>query len=99
MYKSDICDTKPAISMKGSSLEPKLLYTQSVCRNSCTTYRLMTNLMTEGELWPTFPPSKFIRNGYLSHFLSERNEIRPCYGVWPIETYSQNFVNFGPGVP
>jgi len=20
-------------------------------------------------------------------------------GVWPIETYSPNFVNFGPGVP
>jgi len=32
MCKSDICDTKPAISLKRSSLEPKLL--QSAYRNS-----------------------------------------------------------------
>ena len=35
---------KPAISLTRSSLEPKLL--QSVYRNSCTAYRLVTNLMT-----------------------------------------------------
>jgi len=34
MYKSGICSTKPAISLKRSNLEPNLL--QSVCRNSCT---------------------------------------------------------------
>jgi len=56
MYKSGICDTKPPISLKRSSLEPKLL--QSVYRNSCTAYRLVTNLVTQGELWPTFPGSK-----------------------------------------
>jgi len=44
MYKSGICDTKPAISLKGSGLEPKLL--PNVYRNSCTAYRLVTNLVT-----------------------------------------------------
>jgi len=44
MCKSGICDTKPAISLKSSSVEPKLL--QSVYRNSCTAYRLVTNLET-----------------------------------------------------
>jgi len=49
MYRSDICDTKPAISLKRSDLEPKLL--QSVYRNSCMAYRLVTNL--KGCLaWP-----------------------------------------------
>jgi len=43
MYQSGICDTKPAMSRKRSSLEPKLL--QSVYRNSCTAYQLVTNLM------------------------------------------------------
>jgi len=42
MCKSGICDTKPAISLKRSSLEPKLL--QSVYRNSCRAYRLVINL-------------------------------------------------------
>jgi len=55
MYKSRICDTKPAISRKQSSLEPKLL--QSVYRNSCMACWLVTNLVTYGELWPTFPGS------------------------------------------
>jgi len=64
MFKSGICDTKPAISLKRSSLEPKLLLI-IVCRNSCTAYRLVTNLVTF-ELWPTFPVSKiFPRN--ISH--------------------------------
>jgi len=44
MYKSGICDTKPAISLTRSILEPKLL--QNVHRNSCTAYRLVTNLET-----------------------------------------------------
>ena len=35
---------KLAISLKRSGLEPKLL--QSVYRNSCTAYRLVTNLVT-----------------------------------------------------
>jgi len=40
LYKSGICDTKPAISLKQNGLEPKLL--QSVYRNVCTAYRLVT---------------------------------------------------------
>jgi len=40
MYKSGIFDIKPAISLKRSGPEPKLL--QSVYRNSCTDYWLMT---------------------------------------------------------
>jgi len=44
MYKSGVCNTNPTISLKGSSIEPKLL--QSVYRNLCTAYRLVTNLET-----------------------------------------------------
>jgi len=44
MYKSGICYTRPALSLKRSNLKPNLL--QSVYRNSCTAYRLMTNLAT-----------------------------------------------------
>jgi len=44
MCKSGIFDTKPAISLKRSSLEPNLL--QSVYRNSCMAYRFVTNLVT-----------------------------------------------------
>jgi len=43
MYKSGIGGIKPAISLKRSGLEPKLL--QSVYRNTCTAYRLVTNLV------------------------------------------------------
>jgi len=44
MYKSGMCDTKPAIFLKRNSLEPNLL--QSVYRSPCTGYRLVTNLVT-----------------------------------------------------
>jgi len=44
MCKSGMCDTKPAISLKQSSVEPKLL--QSVYRKLCMAYRLVTNLVT-----------------------------------------------------
>jgi len=44
MHTSSICDTKPAISLKRSSLEPNLV--KGVYRNSCTAYRLVTNLAT-----------------------------------------------------
>ena len=60
-------------SLKRSGLEPKLL--QSVYRNSCTAYRLVTNLETYSKLWPNFPAANFFHNGYLAHFLSERDEI------------------------
>jgi len=49
-YKtSNTCETK-------QSVKPKLL--QSVYRNLCMAYRLVTNLVTYSELWPTFPGSK-----------------------------------------
>jgi len=48
MYKSGICDTKPAISQKRSSLEPRLL--QSVYRNSLMAYRLVTYPVTWHDL-------------------------------------------------
>jgi len=49
MCKSSICNTKPEISQKRSSLELELLH--DVYRNSCTAqsrtaYRLVTNLVT-----------------------------------------------------
>ena len=70
MYKSGIYDTKPAISVKRSGLEPKLL--QSIYRNLCLAYRLVTNLVNFGLL---LQGAKFFHNGYLAHFLSERDEI------------------------
>jgi len=48
MWRSGICDTKPAISVTRSSLEPNLL--QSVYRNSCKAYRLVRNLVVHGDL-------------------------------------------------
>jgi len=48
MAKSGICDTQPAICLKRSNLEPNLL--QSVYRNSCMAYRLVTNLVTLHDL-------------------------------------------------
>jgi len=69
---------KPAISLKRSSVEPKLL--QSVYRDLCMVYRFVTNLVTKGELWPTFPGEKFFHNGYLAHFLLEHDKIWLCQG-------------------
>jgi len=65
MYTNCICDTKLAISLKRSCLEPNLL--QSVYRNSCTTYRLMTNLVTQRELWPTFSGEHKFSTAYILH--------------------------------
>jgi len=79
MYNSGICDTKPAISLKQSSLEPKLLW--SVCKNSCTTYRLVINQVTSNELWPTFfsQGSKIFPQG-ISSLLSECDKTWQCLG-------------------
>jgi len=43
---------------------------------------------------PLFWGATFFLNGYLAHFLSQRKEI--WQQLWPINTYSVNFVNFGP---
>ena len=65
MYKSGICDTKPAISLKRSGLESKLL--QSVYRNSCTAYSMVTNLATQRKRQPIlFWGAKFFHND-ISH--------------------------------
>jgi len=95
MYKSVICDTKPAISLKRSSLEPKLL--QIIYRISCMVYRLVTNLVTYGELWPTFSGSFFQEGISRTLFIGARQNWG-MLGVWPIETYSPIFANFGPWV-
>jgi len=79
MCKSGICDTKPAISLKRSSLRPNLL--QSVYKNSCAVCGEKS-----GDLRWT-----------LAYYGARRNLATS--GVWPIETYSPNFVNFDPGVP
>ena len=73
MCKSCICDTKPAISLNRSSLNLNLL--QSVYRNSCTVYRLLTNLVIYDELWPTFPGRKLFPHGISGTLLvgSRRN--------------------------
>jgi len=57
----------------------------------------VTNLVTYGELWPTFR-AKFFHNGYIALFVGAQRNLA-VLGVWPIETYSPNFENFGPGVP
>jgi len=58
-YKtSDISEIKQS--------RPKL--PQSVYRNSCMAYCLVTNLVTYGELWPTFLGSKIFPQG-ISHTL------------------------------
>jgi len=70
MCKSGICDTKPAMSLKQSSLEPNLL--QSVYRNSCTVCWLVTNL---GWTLAYFSREQNFSVRDVSHFLLEHNEI------------------------
>jgi len=63
-----------------NSLEPKLLH--CVDRNSFTVYRLVTNLETYRERWPTSPGAEFFDYRYLAHFLSQHDTV----GVWPVQT-------------
>jgi len=46
-------------------------------------YRLMTNLVTQGQLWSIFPGNKifFHNNGYLARLLSARDEIGNIKGL------------------
>ena len=83
IYKTGTWDTKPAIFLKRSSLELKLL--ESVYRNSCTAYRLI-KLVTYGELWPTFLGSTIFPQG-ISHTLFVRAQ----------RNLAANFVDFAPG--
>jgi len=87
MCKSGICDSKPAIFLKRSSLEPQLLH--SVYRISCSAYRLTTNLLTYHELSPAFPVSNiFPQRISRTHFVAaQRNLVTLVVWLWPIETY------------
>jgi len=69
--------TIPAISLKWSSLEPKLL--QSVCRNSCG---LSIGDKAGHLAWSIFP-QEISR----TLFVGARRNLT-ALGVWPIETYS-----------
>jgi len=57
--KSGICDTKSSITLKRSSLEPKLLQSVYIQPYRHTAYQLVTNLETYGKLWPTFRGQNF----------------------------------------
>ena len=100
MCRSGICDRKPVIFLKRSSLEPNLL--QSVYRKLCMVYRLVTNLMTYRQL---FLEQKLFHNSILHPFCQSTTKfgrIRESLPEStlisrPIETYSLNFVNFRPG--
>ena len=51
-----------------------------------------------GELSSSFTPNIF-ESVYLAHFFVGARRNLTSLGVWLIETYFPNFVNFGPGVP
>jgi len=83
------------MSLKRSNLEPKLL--------QCL-YKLVYGLsigdkvhqspMVIGELWSTFPGSKiFPQQISCTLFVGAQRNLA-VLGVWPIETYSPNLVNF-----
>jgi len=58
MFKSGICDTKPAICLNSETKQSSSHSYCSVYRNSCTVYQLVTILVNYGELWPTFTGTK-----------------------------------------
>ena len=76
MCVSGICDTKPAMSLKQSSLKPNLL--QSVYRNSCTVCWLVPNL---GWTLAYFSREQNFSARDVSHFLLEHNEICHIRGL------------------
>jgi len=103
-YKSGICDTKPAIglSLKRSGPEPKL--PRSIYRNSCmpTAYRWVTNLVTYGELWPTFLGSKFFSTRDISDSFCRSATTSGHVTGLAVAMQSKlipGFRDFGAGVP
>jgi len=70
-----ICNIEPAISLKQSSLEPKLLYRVSIE----ALFRALSIGDKSGDLRGNFGllfrPATFFHNGYVAHFLLQRNEI------------------------
>jgi len=74
MCKSGICDREPAISLKRSSYYSvyyELAYGLSI-GDKLDTYRVNFGILFRG--------AKFFHNGYVAHFLPERDEIWHCYG-------------------
>jgi len=44
--------------------------------------------------WSTISEAQLFDSGYLAHFLSEGKKFGTVIGVWPMDIYSPNFVNF-----
>jgi len=88
-YKtSDISETKQSKAK---------VTTYSVCRNLCTAYWLVRNLVTECELWPNIPGATFPQRISRTLLVEARQNLA-ALGGWSKKTYSPNFVNFDPGV-
>jgi len=98
MYKSGICHTKPAISLKRSDLEPKVLYRVSVetPARAIDWRQIRRPRLNVGLLFR----EKLFYNGYLAHFCrsstkfgNERLGLANRFLQYrPL--YSPNFVNF-----
>jgi len=57
------------------------------------------HLLSEfGELWPTCSGQKFLTTDIWHGICQSTMKFGSVGGVWPIETYFPNFVNFGLGV-
>ena len=91
MCKSDIIDTKPAISQKRSSLQPQLL--QSVYRNSCTTFGDKSDRL--GWTLAYFSGKENFCTRDISHtFCRSATKFGRVRGL--ANRHSPNLVNFGP---
>jgi len=100
-YKSGICDTKPAIPMKRSSLEPNLGLLQNIYRNFRVRPIDGCKIIwcTSVNLGLFFPGNKyFSKRISCTLFVGAQRNLAASW-VWLIETYFPNFVNFGPDVP
>ena len=97
MCKRGICDTEPAISLKQSSLEPKLLYRVSIE----ALFRALSIGDKSGDLRGNFGllfREQTFPTADVSHTSCRSATKFLNVGVLPIATYSPNIVNFVPGV-
>jgi len=70
----------------------KLVYGVSILLvTSLETYRVNFGLLFRG--------TKNFSTTHIAHTFCQSAAKFGNVGVWPIETYSPNFVNFGPGIP
>jgi len=85
MYGSGICDTKTTdiSETKQSRAET---WVRSIGWWQIWRHRVNFGLLFRG--------AKFFYDGYLALFVGERRNLATL-GVWQIDTYSQNLVNFG----